>query len=80
MFIALFFFYRSIISRAKKQAREIHERTEIEKIKIKENLERQKAELEYEYTRKNIEKTIELEALRKKIKILKKNIDFSLIS
>ena len=71
--IALFFFFRLIINHAKKQAHETHERTKIEKNKIKEELKRQKTELEYEYKRKNKEKTIELEALRKKVKILKKN-------
>lgn len=61
-------------ARARKRALlEIKKRSEIEIAKAKEKFLEESEMLKHEYERKNREKTIELEVLRKKIKILKKN-------
>lgn len=53
--------------------RQSNEQSRIEIAKAKEKFLKESALLKYEYDMKNKEKTIELEALRKKVKILKKN-------
>ena len=69
-----------IISNAHKQAIEILDKTDIEINKIKrdldrraEKLESKKIRLQSNYKRKNMEKSVELEAIRKKMKRLKNN-------
>jgi hypothetical protein len=57
----------------KKALLDIKTRSEMEIAKAKERFLEESEMLKHEYERKNREKTVELEALRKKVKILKRN-------
>jgi uncharacterized membrane protein YhiD involved in acid resistance len=78
--ILLYQYSKTIILNARKQAFDILEKADIEINKIKRDLNRQEEKLESEkirlesnYKRKNMEKSFELEAIRRKLGRLKKN-------